>query len=149
MNNYQKAMKVAVKAHEDQKDLLGESYIMHPMRIAMSLETEEQKIIGVLHDVVEDSDWTLEDIEIMFGKTVTERIGIMTHEKGVKYEEYILKISKDPICTIVKIADLRDNTSKTRVCQLPQTDENMKRLKKYFKALKFLTGKLEYEEYIK
>lgn len=149
MNIYQKAIKRAVEAHENQKDLLGEPYIMHPMRVAIKLETEEQKILGVLHDVVEDTNMTIEDIEQIFGEKIAKRLDLLTHKKGERYEEYIAKISEDIVCRRVKLADLMDNIMVDRVKKLPDNEETFLRLRKYYKAIKFLNGGMTRTEYLK
>ena len=149
MNKYKLAIKIAVEAHQNQKDLLGEPYIMHPMRVAIKLETEEQKILGVLHDTVEDAGIRVEDIEQMFGEKIAKRLDLLTHKKGVRYEEYIVKLSEDLVCRRVKLADLMDNIMVDRVKKLPDTEETYLRLKKYYKAIKFLNGGLTRTQYLK
>lgn len=149
MNKYQTAINLAVKFHDGQKDLLGEPYITHPMRVAIKLETEPLKILGVLHDTVEDTELTIEDIEQIFGEKVSKKIDLLTHKKEDRYEEYIVKLSEDLDCRRVKTADLMDNISFDRLTRLPDTEETRNKYMKYLKAIKFLNGGLTKAEYLK
>ena len=113
-------------------------YIFHPLILAEQMDTEETTIVALLHDVVEDTHVTLEDLRSMgFGQTVLEAINLMTHEKGVPYMEYVAAIKKNPIARQVKIADLRHNSTLSRLDSVGQKD--LERVAKYKKALDFLT----------
>lgn len=130
------AIELAVKAHEGQKDLSGKAYILHPMRVMASLGSygATAMIVGVLHDVVEDTKITLKEIEEVFGKEVADGVDAVSRREGEDYFEYIRRAAQHPIGKLVKAADLRDN-------MLPERTQGL-RLKsllgKYSKALDIL-----------
>lgn len=133
-----KAMQLCFDSHKEQVDKSGMPYIFHPLILAEQMDTEETTIVALLHDVVEDTHVTLEDLRSMgFGETVLEAINLMTHEKGVPYMEYVAAIKKNPIARQVKIADLRHNSTLSRLDSVGQKD--LERVAKYNKALNFLT----------
>lgn len=133
-----KAMQLCFDSHKEQVDKSGMPYIFHPLILAEQMNTEETTIVALLHDVVEDNHITLEDLRSMgFGQTVLEAITLMTHEKGVPYMEYVAAIKKNPIARQVKIADLRHNSTLSRLDSVGQKD--LERVVKYNKALDFLT----------
>ena len=130
----------ATRAHEGQKDKIGEPYIFHPFRVMSLLCDEASRMAAVLHDVVEDTPWTLEDLRgLGLRRDVLEAVDLLTKRPGVQYEEYLGKIVKSDIALRVKIADLRDNMSPARLYKLPhETRERLTR--KYIDALHFLEG---------
>ena len=133
-----KAMQLCFDSHKEQVDKSGMPYIFHPLILAEQMDTEETTIVALLHDVVEDTHITLEDLRSMgFGETVLEAINLMTHEKGVPYMEYVAAIKKNPIARQVKIADLRHNSTLSRLDSVGRKD--LERVAKYNKALAFLT----------
>ena len=133
-----KAMQLCFDSHKEQVDKSGMPYIFHPLILAEQMDTEETTIVALLHDVVEDTHVTLEDLRSMgFGETVLEAINLMTHKKGVPYMEYVAAIKKNPIARQVKIADLRHNSTLSRLDSVGQKD--LERVAKYNKALDFLT----------
>ena len=114
MTTLAEAIALASKAHKGQMDKQGAPYILHPLRIMLSLRddgfSEIHQIVGVLHDVVEDTPVSLDEIKERFGDRVACAIELLTHEKGVNYFDYIRAIRKDPIATEVKKRDLTDNS---------------------------------------
>ena len=128
-----KAMKLCFKAHKDQVDKSGMPYMFHPFHVAEQMKDETTTIIALLHDVVEDTKYTLDDIAAMgFGKDVVDALALMTHDKNVPYLDYVAKIKDNPIARKVKLADLAHNSDPTR---LDVIDEKVKeRLEKYKKA---------------
>ena len=132
-----KAMKLCFEAHKDQLDKSGVPYVFHPFHVAEQMSDEATTIVALLHDVVEDTDYTLEDIAAMgFGQDVVDALALMTHDKSVPYLEYVAKIKDNPIARTVKLADLAHNSDPTR---LDAIDEKAKeRLAKYKKAIKLL-----------
>ena len=125
-----KAMQLCFDSHKEQVDKSGMPYIFHPLILAEQMDTEETTIVALLHDVVEDTHVTLEDLRSMgFGETVLEAINLMTHEKGVPYMEYVAAIKKNPIARQVKIADLRHNSTLSRLDSVGQKD--LERVAKY------------------
>lgn len=132
-----KAMKLCFHAHKDQTDKSGLPYVFHPIHLAEQMNDENTTIVALLHDVVEDTDYTLEDLTAMgFSACVTEAIGLMTHEEDVPYMDYVAKIKENPIAKAVKLADLKHNSDLTR---LDLVDEKArKRAEKYAQAIAFL-----------
>ena len=134
------ALKICFSAHKDQVDKSGIPYVFHPFHLAEQMETEETVIVALLHDVVEDSDYTFENlIEKGFDKTVINALKLLTHGSGMTDDEYLayVKIIKEnPIAKAVKLADLLHNSDITR---LDTVDEKaQKRRNKYLKAIKIL-----------
>ena len=134
-----KAMKLSFKAHRDQVDKSGVPYVYHPFHVAEQMQTEETVIVALLHDVVEDTGYTLDDIRaIGFPERVVNALALMTHDKSVPYMDYVAAIKNDPIARAVKIADLEHNGDPSRLDSLD--DEARERIAKYKEALKLLRG---------
>jgi len=133
-----KAMKLCFKAHKDQVDKSGLPYVFHPFHLAEQMPDEITTVTALLHDVVEDTDYTLEDlIEMGFPKEVTDAIRLMTHDDAVPYLEYVRILKDNPVARTVKLADLKHNSDLTR---LDVIDEKaLKRVEKYRKAIRILT----------
>lgn len=133
-----KALKVAVKAHSNQVDKGGNPYIYHPAAVANMVESEEEKIVALLHDVVEDSSITLEVIESYgFSDRVLKALKVITKCKGEDYEDYINRVKQDPIACKVKIADLKHNMDLTRIPE--PCEEDYVRVEKYKNNIKQLS----------
>lgn len=132
-----RALEIATQAHAGQTDKAGQPYIDHPIHVAEAMETEDETVVALLHDVVEDSSWTLDDLakEGFTGEQV-EAVAALTHGPGVTYFEYIRSIKQDPLATAVKIADLRHNSDPSRIPN--PTHKDMMRLQKYAQALEML-----------
>ncbi len=132
-----KAMRLCFDAHKDQVDKSGMPYVFHPFHVAEQMQTEETTIVALLHDVVEDTDYTIDDLRAMgFPEAVTDALALMTHTKGVPYMEYVAAIKGNPIATAVKLADLRHNSDLSR---LDAVDEKaLRRVEKYTKAIVLL-----------
>jgi len=129
-----KAIEIAVSAHKGQKDKSGAEYILHPLRVMERGKTEVEKICGVLHDVVEDSDWTFEKLENEgFSAEVIGVLRCVTKKsEDENYDNFIDRITQNHIAVQVKINDLLDNLDVTRLKELNEWD--FKRLNKYLKA---------------
>lgn len=137
-NLTRKAIMVAYKAHEGQMDRAGLPYILHPIHVAEQMKDEDTCVVALLHDVIEDTDITLEDLrEYGFTEAQLEGVRIMTHEEGVEYFDYIRTVKTNPLALAVKLEDLKHNSDETRIIDM--TDKDIKRLEKYKKALKILT----------
>ncbi len=132
-----KAMRLCFDAHKDQVDKSGMPYVFHPFHVAEQMTTEETTVVALLHDVVEDTDYTIDDLRAMgFPEAVTDALALMTHTKGVPYMEYVAAIKGNPIATAVKLADLRHNSDLSR---LDAVDEKaLRRVEKYTKAIVLL-----------
>lgn len=137
-----KAMSISALAHEKQLDRGGKAYIMHPIRIMMRLRTEDPELmqVAILHDVAEDSNWTLSKLSaIGFSDKVITAVSLLTHNPKDSYEIYIRAISTDKYATLVKLEDLRDNSDITRLKGV--TEKDLARMEKYHKAYTFLKKK--------
>ena len=137
--NLERAIQIAVEAHAGAKDRGGKAYILHPISVMMRCETDEEKIVAILHDVVEDTDWTFEALrEEGFTETIIEALKTVTkHSDDEDYDEFIQRSLKNEIGRKVKIADLRENLDVTRIGEL--ADKDIERINKYKRALKTLT----------
>ena len=135
----EKAMKLCFQAHKEQTDKAGLPYVFHPFHLAEQMDDEASVIVALLHDVVEDTDYTVEDLRQMgFAPEVLEAISLMTHDPAVPYEEYLIPIKANPIAHRVKLADLAHNSDPTR---LRESDPKIEaRREKYRKAKEFLTN---------
>lgn len=131
-----KAMNIAYNAHMNQFDKAGVPYIYHPTHLAEQMDTETECIVALLHDVVEDTEVTFQELEKDFSKEVIESIRLLTHGDDVNYMEYIKELSQNPIAKKVKIADLLHNSDETRLEKI--TIKDVARREKYKKALEFL-----------
>ena len=128
-----KALCLCFEAHKEQKDKSGLPYVFHPFHLAEQMETEETTVVALLHDVVEDTDYSLADLEDMgFSKSVLDALALLTHDPSVDYMDYVRAIKANPIARTVKLADLRHNSDLTR---LDTVDEKaLARVEKYQKA---------------
>lgn len=106
---YKKALQFITNKHQGQKRRNGNPYIIHPIRVSQEVSGDTEKVVALLHDVVEDTETTLAEIENLFGKEVSEAVDALTHRKGESYHDYILRVGKNKIATAVKIADISDN----------------------------------------
>lgn len=109
------AMKIAYNAHHGQTDHGGIPYILHPVHLAEQMEDEYSTCVALLHDVVEDTDVTLEELAAVFPKEVIDAVATMTHGKDEPYLEYVARVKDNPIARTVKLADLRHNSDETRL----------------------------------
>ena len=132
----QSALNYATIKHKGQYDKAGKPYINHPIYVANQFQTEEEQIIGLLHDTVEDTDATLSEIEEQFGEDVAQVIKILTHNYDNTYNEYIVKVSENAMATRIKLADLKNNMDLRRLKRIRMYD--LKRWVKYYKARKYL-----------
>lgn len=147
MSTLQRAIEIATEAHKGQFDKAGRDYIGHPLRVMEMGKTEEEKIVGVLHDVVEDTDWTFEKLaEEGFSDEVITALKCVTKtSESENYDNFIDRVKKNPLAVAVKINDLTDNMDIRRLPYL--SDKDVKRLKRYLKAYKRLTGDPVYSIY--
>lgn len=147
MSTLQRAIEIAAEAHKGQFDKAGRDYIGHPLRVMEMGKTEEEKIVGVLHDVIEDTDWTFEKLaEEGFSDEVITALKCVTKtSESENYDNFIDRVKKNPLAVAVKINDLTDNMDIRRLPYL--SDKDVKRLKRYLKAYKRLTGEPVYSVY--
>ena len=147
MSTLERAIEIATEAHKGQYDKAGNDYIGHPLRVMDMGRTEEEKIVGVLHDVVEDTEWTFAQLAAEgFSQEVIAALQCVTKlSENENYDDFIERVKKNPLATAVKINDLSDNMDIRRLPYL--SDKDIKRLKKYLKAYKKLTGEPVYSVY--
>lgn len=132
-----KAILIATQAHKDQKDRAGHPYILHPLRVMFRLHKERDMIVAVLHDVVEDTEWTLDELKKEgFSDEVVAAINALTRRTGESYWDFIGRIKKNAIARKVKLVDLEDNMDVRRMAKI--SDEERDRLKRYHKAWQML-----------
>ena len=131
------AIEIATNAHGEMIDKSGQPYLMHPLRVMMEQTTDAARMAGVLHDVVEDTEITLQDLRTAgIPENSLAAIALLTHDDETPYDEYIEQLKPNSIARSVKLADLRDNMN---VLRLPGfTAKDLKRLKKYRRAYEFL-----------
>lgn len=132
------AISIAAQAHKGQKDKAGAPYLLHPVRMMLRMNSEAAMMAAVLHDVVEDTAWTLEQLrEEGFSDEVLKAVDCLTHRDGESYQEFIERVRANPIARQVKVADLEDNMNLQRINQIGSKD--LERLEKYHQAWCLLT----------
>lgn len=113
---FAKALEIAYKSHKEQVDKGGNPYILHPIRVALHCEKEEEKIVALLHDVVEDTNVTIEDLKTEgFCQDILDAIAALSKVDVENYEQFIQRVAQNDIATCVKIQDLKDNMDTSRL----------------------------------
>ncbi|HWH71168.1 MAG TPA: hypothetical protein VNT26_17405 [Candidatus Sulfotelmatobacter sp.] len=139
MDLLEKALGIAFEAHRGQKDRYGAPYILHPLRVMARVEDTTAKIVAILHDVVEDTDWTFEELQQEgFPAEVVAALQCLTKQEGEAYEAFVQRSARLPLARRVKLADLEDNMDLRRIPEI--TEETQARLQKYRKAWQALQG---------
>jgi (p)ppGpp synthase/HD superfamily hydrolase len=136
----QKAIEIAVKHHFSQVDRSGDIYILHPFRVMTTMSTPEERIIAVLHDILEDTIVTEDYLLSIFPKDIVDDIKCLTKGKSEAYDDFILRVKDNPRAKKIKLADISDNISFTRVVKLPE-EQRAKMINKYSK--KAIFGKIK------
>ena len=131
-----KAMNLAYNAHHGQFDKGGVPYIFHPIHLAEKMDDEISTCVALLHDTVEDTNVTLEELAQSFPREIVEAVDLLTHREGVEYFDYVRAIKNNPVAVKVKLADLRHNGDPKRICNQGNAE---KRNAKYAAARKILT----------
>lgn len=133
----EKAIEIAVKAHKGQRDKNGRAYIGHLLRVMHAGATEDEKICGILHDLVEDTNCTFDDIKKeSFSDEIISALKCLTKNKNENYDVFINRVLTNKLAIAVKINDLTDNLDVKRLEKI--TEEDMKRINKYLKAYRRL-----------
>lgn len=141
MADIEEAIRIAVEAHRGQKDRGGAPYILHPLRMMFRVQTDAERMAAVLHDVVEDSAWTLDDLRARgFPDEVLRAVDGLTRREGETYEAFVERAAADPVARRVKIADLEDNMDVRRTGNVSPGDAE--RLNRYLRAWRRLTSDL-------
>ena len=137
MATLEKAIEIATKAHTGQTRKDGSPYILHPLTIMFNVNTIEEKMVAVLHDVVEDTDVTLEEIAAEgFSPEVIEGVRLMTHTQDLSYEDYIERLKNNTIARKVKLADMRNNIQLLPIPEIK--DKDLERCRKYHRFIRYL-----------
>lgn len=135
------AIALACEAHRGQFDRAGKPYILHPLRLMMAFDSAPERIVAVLHDVVEDSSVTLDRLrELGFDSSVIAAIDALTRRENESYDVFIDRVLANPLAAKIKVRDIRDNLDVSRLSQL--TEEDLRRVAKYHKALARLESAL-------
>ncbi len=144
MPTLETTIELAVHLHKGQKDKAGAPYILHPLRVMLSMQDEAARIVAVLHDTIEDCGITIDDLRSLgYSEQVLEALDYLTkrREEEDDYDAFIERIrSGPPIARAVKLADLRDNSDISRIVE--PTEWDFKRLEKYKRAIRRLEGAL-------
>lgn len=138
MATLERAIEIAREAHAGQVDKAGKDYINHPLRVMEMDKDENEKIVGVLHDVVEDSDWTFEMLEAEgFSTEIIDALRCVTKlSEDEDYDHFLNRIKGNRLALKVKLCDLVDNLDASRIKE--PTDSDIKRSKKYARAYAFI-----------
>ncbi len=138
MSDLDTALAIAVEAHRGQVDKAGQPYILHPLRVMARVTTAEERLVAVLHDVVEDSPKTLDDLRAAgFDEAVVRAVDFLTRREDETYEAFIERVDGDALARRVKLADLEDNMTLTRLRELDE--RAVERLGRYMRAYRRLT----------
>ena len=133
----ERAIEIAARTHAGQTDKGGAPYILHPLRVMLRVAPGAQQIVAVLHDVVEDSDVTFEDLEREgFAAEVISGLRAVTKVEGESYEDFVARAARDPVGKAVKLADLMENSDLSRIAEPSQKD--LERVEKYGRAIAYL-----------
>ena len=132
-----RAMKLCFDAHKEQVDKSGLPYVFHPFHLAEQMSNENTTVVALLHDVVEDSNYTFADLqELGFSESVLAALRLLTHDESVPYMDYVAAIKKNPVARAVKLADLRHNSDLSRMDEV--TEKTLARREKYLAAIRLL-----------
>jgi (p)ppGpp synthase/HD superfamily hydrolase len=133
MSYLERAIHIAIEAHKGQKDKVGAPYILHPLRVMLCMYSDVEMMAAVLHDVVEDSRWTLKDLQQEgFPAQVIEAVDYLSRREQETYDQFIERIKSNALAVKIKLADLEDNMDLKRLGDITEQDE--KRMKKYHAA---------------
>ena len=130
MPTVEDALALAVEAHRGQRDKAGQPYILHPLRVMMRLETDAERTVALLHDLVEDTPWTLERLRgLGYPEDVLRALDALTRRDGETYEAFIERLRPDALARRVKLSDLEDNMDVRRLTAV--TPKDAERLARY------------------
>jgi hypothetical protein len=143
------AIELAARAHAGQKDRSGLCYILHPIRVMMRQESDDARIVALLHDTLEDTDLTEQDLRTAeFSEFIIEGVKLVTHDKKEPYADFVARCAAHPLARAVKLADLEDNSRFDRTLLRPATlRRDLKRMARYQLSYKFLTGQIDEQQY--
>jgi (p)ppGpp synthase/HD superfamily hydrolase len=134
-----RAIAIAAQAHQEQRDKAGAPYILHPLRIMAQMSTEAEMIVAVLHDLLEDTEWTIDQLRAEgFSADVLAALECVTRRDKETYDAFIERARSNTLARRVKLADLEDNMDLRRIAQI--TDRDIERVRKYHRARQLLIG---------
>jgi (p)ppGpp synthase/HD superfamily hydrolase len=134
MPTLEDAILLAVKAHRGRKDEARAAYILHPLRVMLRLKTKDERVVAVLHDVIEDTKYTVEDLrKAGYSQKILQSLDYLTKRDGEEYKEFIKRVKHNPLARKVKIADVEDNLDLARIKKPKKRD--FMRIEKYRRAL--------------
>jgi (p)ppGpp synthase/HD superfamily hydrolase len=137
MNIIEKSLEIALKAYSGQKDKAGQTYILHPLRLMAKMDTDEEMSVALLHDVIEDSDITAEDLlEQGVPEKVVSAVQCLTKVDGEDYDAFVERVLENKLASKIKKADIEDNINVLRLNSV--TEKDLERIAKYHKAWKAL-----------
>ena len=137
MSTLDKAISIACGAHSGQVDKAGQPYILHPLKLMMMFTDNSERIVAILHDVVEDSDMSLDDLkDAGFSNEIVNAISCLSKKNNEPYIDFIMRIKKNNLARKIKIEDIKHNMDLTRLDSI--TEKDMARLGKYHNALSVL-----------
>ena len=140
MDDLDKAIKLACNAHAGQKDKAGKPYILHPLRLMLNFQNKQEQVVAVLHDTIEDSDMTLEDLASFgFSELTIDALDCLSKRKNEEYEDFIKRIVPNELARKIKIEDIKDNLDLTRIESI--NSEDLKRVLKYHNSLRILLAR--------
>lgn len=138
MSTLERAIAIAAEAHAGQVDKADSPYILHPLRVMFSLRSNEERIVAVLHDLLEDTKWTADDLRREgFSEVVLEALDSVTRRENESYDEFVDRACRNEIGRRVKLADLEDNCDLSRI-QNP-TEKDLVRAEKYRRVITRMT----------
>jgi (p)ppGpp synthase/HD superfamily hydrolase len=143
------AIALATRFHNQQRDSDGDPYILHLLRVMLACKSPLAKKAGVLHDLLEDTSATTQDIlDAGLSQTLVDTLRLLTHSKDLSYAQYVLNLSQDPVATEVKMADLQDNYRIDRVKYRSDcSNHDALRLQRYILSHRFLRNEIDREDY--
>jgi (p)ppGpp synthase/HD superfamily hydrolase len=149
MSNIATAIRIAAEAHANQLDKDGRPYILHPIGVMMNVPEGDAQVVAVLHDVVEDTRVTFDDLaRAGFSASILASLRLVTHAKDEPYAAYVIRCKADPVARAVKVADLRNNTRPERALMRPGTlARDQRRMARYLLSYRFLTDQISEAEY--
>ena len=137
MDIIEKSLEIALIAYAGQKDKAGKTYILHPLRIMAKMNTDDERAVAILHDVIEDSDYTAEDLLSQgLPSNIVEAVQVLSKIENETYDQFVVRVKSNELATKVKIADIEDNINILRLDSVNNYD--LERVAKYHKAWKSL-----------
>ena len=150
MSTIATAIRIATEAHANQLDKDGRPYILHPIAVMMAVPAGDAQIVAVLHDVVEDTSVTQDELAgAGFSESILASLRLVTHAKDEPYAQYVISCKADPVARAVKLADLRDNIRPERAMMRPGAlERDARRMARYLLSYKFLTDEISEADYL-